>query len=68
MATKRSIWRSVWMVVFWAVYLTATMAAFEYFNILPGAVPFGIFGWFLFVEVPRVIVGFFVSLIFFRSK
>jgi hypothetical protein len=68
MATKKSVWRSVFMILYWAIYLTATMALFEYFNILPGAVPFGIFGWFLFVEVPRVIVGFFVSMLFFRIK
>jgi len=66
MAKKTSLWNTVWMIVYWAVYLTDTMALFEHFNIIPGAVPFGVFGWFLFVEVPRVIVGFFISIPIFK--
>lgn len=66
MAKKASIWKTVWMVVYWAIYLTATMALFERFNVIPGVVPFGIFGWFLIVEVPRVIVGFLISVPIFK--
>jgi hypothetical protein len=58
-------WRkAVWMIVYWAIFLTVTMALFERFGIVPHNVPLGVFGWTVFVELPRVIVGFLISLIF----
>ena len=41
----------------WAIYLTATMALFEYYTITPTTVPYGVIGWTVIVELPRVIIG-----------
>ena len=59
--------KPVLMIVYWAIFLTATMALFEHYNIVPARVPLGVFGWTVFVELPRVIVGFFVSKLFFKN-
>ena len=42
----------------WATFLTLTMSLFESMGITPDAVSFGIIGWALLVELPRVWVGF----------
>lgn len=57
----------IWMVLYWAVYLTVTMALFERFHITPESVPSGFIGWMVIVEVPRVILGFVLSIPFFRK-
>ncbi len=44
----------------WAAYLTLTMVLFESLGITPAVVPFGILGWMLIVELPRVWVGFLI--------
>jgi hypothetical protein len=54
------------MIVYWSVYLTVTMALFERFGVVPHNVPLGFFGWTVFVELPRVIVGSAVGLLIFR--
>jgi len=46
------------MFIYWAIYLTATMALFERYNIHPATVPFGVVGWATIVELPRVIAGY----------
>ena len=46
-----------WLVaVFWAIYLTLTMAFIEMNHITPQYTR-GPFGWTLFVELPRAIIG-----------
>jgi len=44
--------------VYWAFYLTLTMAFFERFHVTPETVPFGFIGWMIIVELPRVFLGF----------
>ena len=64
---KKSGWLNVvLMIVYWAIYLTVTMALFERFGVVPHNVPLGGFGWTVIVELPRVIVGSAISLLFFR--
>lgn len=68
MVKKKVGWGNiVGMIVYWAVYLTLTMALFERFGVVPHNVPLGVFGWTVFVELPRVIVGFAVSLLIFKK-
>lgn len=64
---KKNSWKIVWMILYWAVFLTATATLFEYVNVIPGAIPFGIVGWFVLVEVPRVIFGVLLSMLFFKQ-
>ena len=59
-------WNVVGMIVYWAIYLTVTMALFERFGVVPHNVPLGVFGWAVIVELPRVIVGFVISMIIFN--
>jgi hypothetical protein len=49
------------MLVYWAAYLTATMAFFEHYNINPATVPYGPVGWAVIVELPRVALGGLIS-------
>jgi len=65
MAKKKFNWKR-WkiissMLIYWAIYLTATMAFFEYYNINPGTVPYGPVGWAIIVELPRVALGGLIS-------
>jgi hypothetical protein len=53
--------------LYWAVYLTATMALFEHYGIKP-PVPLGAIGWTLFVEFPRILVGWFIATLIFRKS
>ena len=46
-------------VIFWGLYLTLTMIAFEHFNVTPKLVG-GVIGWFG-VEAVRAYVGFMIS-------
>ncbi|MBT3397601.1 hypothetical protein HOA55_03570 [archaeon] len=65
---KRVDWNQViGMIVYWAIFLTATMALFERMHIFPATVPFGVIGWTVLVELPRVVLGYAISLIFFRK-
>ena len=59
---KKVDWKLVvWMIIYWAFYLTLTMALFERYHVVPGVVPGGVVGWMFIVEVPRVIVGYALS-------
>lgn len=65
--TKKRDWIAViWMIIYWAFYLTLTMAFFERYHITPEVVPGGFVGWMIIVEVPRVILGFLISIPVFR--
>jgi hypothetical protein len=65
---KEMIWKTVLMVVYWALYLTITMTLFERFGVHPSSVPGGFLGWMFIVEIPRVIVGWLISLTLNISK
>ncbi|MBW2977516.1 hypothetical protein KY331_01605 [Candidatus Woesearchaeota archaeon] len=65
---KYNLKEIVLMIVYWAFYLTVTMAFFERYHITPEVVPFGAVGWMIIVEVPRVALGWIVSMLFFKNK
>jgi len=68
MAKKKIKYKNnILMILYWAVYLTATMALFEHFNIVPGVIPFGVVGWLFIVEIQRVIIGWAISMLFFKE-
>ena len=56
--TKKTIKKILRMAIPWAIYLTATMLFFERMNITPETVPGGVIGWAVIVELPRVLLGF----------
>jgi hypothetical protein len=72
MAKKKSagfsFMETVGIIVYWAIYLTLTMAFFERFNITPETVPFGVIGWMMIVELPRVFIGFLIHGFFYMVK
>jgi hypothetical protein len=53
-----SLKKVILIFIYWAFYLTLTMAFFERFHITPETVPFGFIGWMIIVELPRVLLGF----------
>lgn len=65
---KNKWWSSIAMIVYWAIYLTLTMVFFERFGIHPSAIPYGVVGWTIIVELPRVIVGWVISIPIFFKK
>ena len=65
---KKETKKAIWMIVYWSIYLTATMAFFERFAINPHTVPGGVVGWTVIVELPRVILGFLISTFIFKGK
>jgi hypothetical protein len=68
MAKSKDMWKQAALfVVYWAIYLTATMAFFERFNIHPATVPYGAVGWAIIVEVPRVALGYLIGIPVFKA-
>jgi hypothetical protein len=69
MAKKKFNWKdNLLMIIYWALYLTITMSLFERFHVVPGVVPGGFIGWMFIVEVPRVFVGWIISIPIFKYK
>lgn len=69
MVKKKINWKPIfWMIIYWAFFLTLTMALFERYHINPEAVPGGAVGWMFIVEVPRVILGYLISKPLIRDK
>jgi len=68
MAKKKEWKNPVLMIIYWAFYLTLTMVFFERFHITPETVPFRAVGWMIIVEVPRVALGWIISIPIFKYK
>jgi len=66
-AKKRDWAVVILMIVYWAFYLTLTMAFFERYHVTPETVPGRFVGWMIIVEVPRVILGFLISIPIFKK-
>ena len=66
MAKKKEWKKPVLMILYWALYLTATMALFEKYHITPALVG-GVLGWIFIVEVPRVAIGYGISIPLFKK-
>ena len=65
---KKDLKKTILMIVYWSIYLTATMAFFERYAINPHTIPGSVIGWTVIVELPRVIIGFVISMFLFKEK
>ena len=63
---KKDWKKPVLMIAYWSIFLTLTMALFERYHITPELVG-GAIGWTVFVEVPRVALGWAISIPLFKK-
>ena len=66
MAKKKEWKKPILMIIYWAIYLTLTMALFERYHITPELVG-GAIGWTVIVEIPRVAIGYGISIPLFKK-